>query len=140
MAKRAMGGNANGSEAADAAPAEPNPAAEAASSDPDLTTKVATVGLIGLGVALVEASLIPGMIIGVAAALAPKYAPKLTEGLRPLFKSTVRGAYKVVQKTREAVAEAGEQVQDLMAEARLEEKQEAAASKANAEPPPAMKS
>jgi hypothetical protein len=140
MAKRAMGGNANGSEATDAAPAEPFPAAEASSSDPDLATKVATVGLIGLGVALIEASLIPGMIIGVAAALAPKYAPKLTEGLRPLFKSTGRGAYKFAQKTREAVAEAGEQVQDLMAEARLEEKQEASASKANAEAPPAMKS
>jgi hypothetical protein len=140
MAKRAMGGSANGSEATDAAPAEPLPAAEVSSGDPDLTTKVATVGLIGLGVALIEASLIPGMIIGVAAALAPKYAPKLTESLRPLFKSTVRGAYKVAQKTREAVAEAGEQVQDLMAEARLEEKQEASASKANAEAPPAMKS
>jgi hypothetical protein len=138
MAKRAMGGSANGSDATDAAPAEPLPVAEASSSDPDLTTKVATVGLIGLGVALIEASLIPGMIIGVAAALAPKYAPKLTEGLRPLFKSTVRGAYKLAQKTREAVAEAGEQVQDLMAEARLEEKQEA--TKANAEAAPSMKS
>jgi hypothetical protein len=139
MAKLAKGANANGGEAAAAAPAEPLPVAEASSGDPDLTTKVAMVGIIGLGVALIEASLIPGMIIGVAAALAPRYAPKLTEGLRPLFKSTVRGAYKIAQKTREAVAEAGEQVQDLMAEARLEEKQ-AAASKPNAEASPTMKS
>jgi hypothetical protein len=139
MAKFAKGATVNGGEAAEAAHADPLPVAETTSGDPDLTAKVATVGLIGLGVALIEASLIPGMIIGVAAALAPKYAPKLTEGLRPLFKSTVRGAYKFAQKTREAVAEAGEQVQDLMAEARLEEKQEAA-SKVNAEAPPAMKS
>jgi hypothetical protein len=138
MAKNAKGASANGGEALGATPAEPPPAPEASSSDPDFTTKVATVGLIGLGVALIEVSLIPGMIIGVAAALAPKYAPKLTEGLRPLFKSSVRGAYKFAQKTREAVAEAGEQVQDLMAEARLEEKQEA--SKANAEAARSMKS
>src|SRR5260370_15400485 len=105
MAKNAKGGSANGSDAIYTTPAEPPPAAEASSSDPDLTTKVATVGLIGLGVALFEASLIPGMIIGVAAALAPKYAPRLTDSLRPLFKSTVRGAYKGGQKTREAVAD-----------------------------------
>jgi hypothetical protein len=129
MAKRATGSSVNGGHAEDPTPAEPISAVEENASDIDLTTKVVTVGVIGLGVALIEASLIPGMIIGVAAALAPKYAPKFSDGLRPLFKSTVRGAYKFAQKTREAVAEAGEQMQDLMAEARLEEKQAASAPK-----------
>jgi hypothetical protein len=132
MAKRTTGSGVNGGHAEEAAPAEPVSAVEENATDTDMTTKVVTVGVIGLGVALIEASLIPGMIIGVAAALAPKYAPKLTSGLGPLFKSTVRGAYKLAQKTKEAVAEAGEQVQDLMAEARLEEKQAASASKATA--------
>ena len=116
-----MGSSVNGGHVDEAAPAEPVSAVEEHASDIDMTTKVVTVGVIGLGVALIEASLIPGMIIGIAAALAPKYAPKMSDGLRPLFKSTVRGAYKFAQKTREAVAEAGEQMQDLMAEARLED-------------------
>jgi hypothetical protein len=98
------------------------------SSDPDFATKVATIGVIAVGVALIEVSLIPGMVIGLAAALAPKYVP----GLRPLLKSTVRGAVKLAYKTRETISEASEQVQDIMAEAKLEDEDEAAASESAA--------
>ena len=49
----------------------------------------ATVGVIAVGVALVEAALIPGMAIGAAAILAPKVAakglPRLRRGLKSLF-------------------------------------------------------
>ena len=45
-----------------------------------------TVGLSVLaGVALFEVALIPGVVIGAAAVLAPKYLQKLRRGLRPLF-------------------------------------------------------
>jgi uncharacterized membrane protein len=45
-----------------------------------------TAGLAVLaGVALFEAALIPGVVIGGAAVLAPKYLPKLRRGLGPLF-------------------------------------------------------
>jgi hypothetical protein len=36
--------------------------------------------------------------------------------VNPLVKSTVRGAYKMGQKTREMVAEVQEQVHDIVAE------------------------
>jgi uncharacterized membrane protein len=50
-----------------------------------------TVGLTMLaGAALLEAALIPGLVIGGAAVLAPKYLPTLRRGLQPLFGSTVR--------------------------------------------------
>jgi uncharacterized membrane protein len=50
-----------------------------------------TAGLAVLaGVALFEAALIPGVVIGGAAVLAPKYLPKLRRGLKPLFGSSVR--------------------------------------------------
>jgi uncharacterized membrane protein len=50
-----------------------------------------TAGLAVLaGVALFEAALIPGVVIGGAAVLAPKYLPKLRRGLGPLFGSSVR--------------------------------------------------
>src|SRR6202040_3725180 len=39
---------------------------------------------------LFEAALIPGMLIGGAVVLAPKYLPNLRRGLRPLFGPTVR--------------------------------------------------
>jgi hypothetical protein len=94
----------------------------------DTTTNVVTYGAIGVGIALIEASLIPGMLIGAALALAPKFAPNIGEALGPIFRGTVRGVYKVAQKTREIIAEAGEQVQDMMAEARLEEAQAAKAA------------
>ena len=48
-----------------------------------------TVGLSMLaGAALLEAALIPGLVIGGAAVLLPKYLPKLRQ--RPLSGSTVR--------------------------------------------------
>ena len=99
-------------------------AAEHASDEPghmdDFMTKAATVGVIGVGVALFEAALIPGMIIGVAAMLAPKALPKLGATVEPVFRSAVRGAYRIGQKTRHAVAEAQEQIRDIAVETRVE--------------------
>jgi len=37
---------------------------------------------------------------------APKYLPKLASSLAPVFKSTVRGTFKLAQKSKEAFAEA----------------------------------
>jgi uncharacterized membrane protein len=51
----------------------------------DFVTAAATVGVIAAGVALLEVALIPGMLIGGAAVLAPKYLPGLRRRLRPLF-------------------------------------------------------
>jgi uncharacterized membrane protein len=51
---------------------------------------VATIGVVAGGVALFEAALIPGMVIGAAAVLAPKYLPKLRRRLQPLFNSNHR--------------------------------------------------
>ena len=107
---------------------EPAAAPQASSGSGDTTTTLVTIGVVAVGVALIEVAWIPGMLIGLAAAFAPKYVPKLGDGFRPLLKQTVRGAYKMAQKTREAVAEAGEQMQDLMAEARAEETHAAAES------------
>ncbi|WP_158929209.1 DUF5132 domain-containing protein [Acidisphaera sp. S103] len=86
----------------------------------DFSTKAATVGVIVVGAALIEAALIPGMIVGAAAILAPKYVPKMGSTLQPMFRSVVRGAYKFGRKAREAAAEAKEQVQDIVAEVHAE--------------------
>jgi hypothetical protein len=100
----------------------------------DLISKVAVAGAIGVGAALIEASLIPGLIIGAAAVLAPKFLPELGSRLRPLFKSSIRGAYKLTEKTREAFAEAQEHVQDIMAEARHEHQEAEVAPAAQTAP------
>jgi hypothetical protein len=82
----------------------------------DIVAKAATIAVVGVGVALISTELIPGMLIGVAAAFLPGIGPKL----RPLFKSTVRAGYSAMLKTREMVAEATEQMQDVVAEARAD--------------------
>jgi hypothetical protein len=88
----------------------------AAKSD-DFAAKAATIAVVGVGVALISTELIPGMLIGVAAALLPGMGPKL----RPLLKSTVKAGFSAVRKTREMIAEAGEQVQDMLAEVQAED-------------------
>lgn len=88
--------------------------------DPTTFATVATVGVVGVGVVLIEAALLPGVVLGVAAVAAPKYLPRLGSALAPIFRSTVRGVYKASQKTRELVAEAKEQVNDVVAEVEAE--------------------
>ena len=82
---------------------------------------VATVVVVAAGAALFEAALLPGIVLGVAAMAAPKYLPKLADALGPVFKSTVRGTFKLAQKSKEAFAEAHEHVNDIVAEVRAEE-------------------
>ena len=88
--------------------------------DGGINKTVATVVVVAAGAALFEAALLPGIAIGVAAVAAPKYFPKLVGALNPLFKSAVRGSYKLAQKSREMFAEAHEQVNDIVAEVKAE--------------------
>ena len=133
MAKFKVDVNASKEAAAEA----PEPAAEAASAETangaqdDTLRNVATVGVIAVGVALLDAALIPGMIVGGVAVLAPKIVPKIGERLQPLVRSTLRGAYKLGKKARSAVAEAQEQVHDIVAEVRAEDTGAAAAPPAS---------
>jgi hypothetical protein len=101
--------------------------AEEDASRDDLVAGAATVGIICVGAALFEAALIPGMIIGVAAMLAPKALPRVSGAIEPAFRGAVRGVYKIGQKARHAVAEAQEQVRDIVAEENAEEKAPAGA-------------
>jgi len=91
-------------------------AAEPTGSGDDFTVAAATVGIICVGAALFEAALIPGMVIGVAAMLAPKALPKLGAAVEPAFRGAVRGTYKLGRKARHIMAEAEEQVHDVVAE------------------------
>jgi hypothetical protein len=65
-------------------------------------------------------ALLPGIALGVAAMLAPKYVPKVGDAVAPMFRSSVRGVYKFSQKTREMMAEAKEQMNDIVAEVQAE--------------------
>jgi hypothetical protein len=85
-----------------------------------LSKTVATVAVVAVGAALFETALLPGLALGVAAVAVPKYMPRFAAALNPLFKSAVRGTYKVAQKSREMFAEAHEQFHDTLAEVKAE--------------------
>jgi hypothetical protein len=86
----------------------------------DVVATVATVAVVGIGAVAFEAALLPGIVLGVAAMWLPQYFPKMGEALNPLFRSTIRGAYKLGHKTREMMAEAQEQFHDIAAEVHAE--------------------
>jgi hypothetical protein len=75
----------------------------------------------GAAVAILAPELLPGMAIGVAALLAPKILPVLGPAVRPLVRTAVRAGYSAAMETRELVAEATEQMQDIVAEARSDQ-------------------
>jgi hypothetical protein len=95
---------------------------------------VATVVVVAAGAALFEAALLPGLVLGVAAMAAPKYLPRLASSLAPVFKSTVRGTFKLAQKSKEAFAEAHEHVNDIVAEVRAEDTDSAKSGRAAGKP------
>jgi len=95
----------------------------------DIVTTAATVAVVGVGAAVFEAALLPGIVLGVAAMWLPQYFPKMGETLNPLLRSTVRGVYKVGHNTREMLAEAQEQFHDIAAEVHAESDVEPPASK-----------
>ena len=101
----------------DAAPSQP---IENGQDDSEMVATVATVAVVGVAAVAFEAALLPGIVLGVAAVALPRYFPKMGEALNPLFRSTVRGAYKLGRKTKEMVAEAQEQVHDIVAEVHAE--------------------
>lgn len=68
--------------------------------------------------------------IGIAAAaaatiFAPVLMPAVAAAGRPLAKSLLKGGIMLYEKSREAVAEAGEALEDLIAEVRAEAEQQA---------------
>ena len=96
----------------------------------ELVATVATVAVVGIGAAVFEAALLPGVVLGVAAVCVPRFLPQISTALNPLFRSTVRGAYKIGEKAREMVAEAQEQVHDIVAEVDAERNVDPTATKA----------
>jgi hypothetical protein len=124
MSKHKVGLNGTEEQAdvSDATHADNEPApAETKSSGASAATVAATIGVVVVGAAVLEATLIPGILLGAAAAFAPKYVPKLGERLQPLFNSTVRGACKLGRKARSAYGEAQERIHDIAAEVHAEE-------------------
>lgn len=113
-------------------PSAPSGEGETDQSGTDFAAEVATIGVVAVGVAVVSAELLPGVLIGVAAAMAPKYLPRLSDRVEPLLKSSVRGAYKLSRKARFAFGEMQERVSDITAEVKAEE--ESAEAAAAAEP------
>lgn len=104
------------------------PAPAAAAEDNEFGNKIATVAVIGIGAALIEAELIPGILIGIGAMLAPKLVPQLGTALRPLVKTAVRAGYALVEKGREIAAETSEELQDIVAEVKAEHEQTGASA------------
>jgi hypothetical protein len=93
-----------------------------------MVATVATVAVVGVAAAAFEAALLPGLVLGVAAVALPRYFPKMGEALNPLVRSTIRGAVKLGRKTKEMMAEAHEQVHDIVAEVHAEGNEAATAA------------
>jgi hypothetical protein len=107
-------GNAGATEAVPASQAGDAP--ESHNRTNEAVMAVATVGAVAVGAAVFEIALIPGIAIGVAAMVVPKYVPKVGSALMPMFRASVGGAYRLGHKAREMMAEAKEQLRDIVAE------------------------
>ena len=86
----------------------------------DNRSMLTTAALIGAA-ALIEPELMVGMAIGAGVAMASNWLPDVVGGtFRPMLKTAIKAGYAAASMAREAVAEASESVQDMVAEARAE--------------------
>jgi hypothetical protein len=84
-------------------------------------SSIAAAAAIVVGAVLIEVELIPGLIIGAGAILLGKFFPEASGYVRPAIKGAVRAGFSATHKIREILAEANEQVQDLVAEVKNEQ-------------------
>ena len=106
-----------------AAEAGPNGAARFGDGVFENVGSVSTAVAVGVGAALIEAELIPGILIGAGAVLLGRMFPQIAATLRPVVKTAIRTGLVMADKAREVAAEAGEQVQDMVAEVQAERAQ-----------------
>ena len=85
----------------------------------DAGSGLASAALIGVGL-LVEPELLGGALLAAGAIYG---VPLLGRVLRPAVRTAIRAGYSVVSTVGEAVTEAGESVQDMVAEARADYQQ-----------------
>ena len=70
---------------------------------------------------VLKGSLITGLAIGIGAVvLAPVVIPAAAQIVKPLAKAAIKGGIVLYEKGRETIAEMGEVVEDLIAEAKAE--------------------
>ena len=95
-------------------------------------SELATAAVVGVAAVLIEAELLPGILLGVAAMMVPKIFPGLTDFARPLVKSTIGLGYKAMAKAQRLVAEATDHAQDMLAEIKAEAGRRPSAEKRSA--------
>jgi hypothetical protein len=68
-----------------------------------------------------KGNILSGLAVGIGAAvLAPAVMPIVASVVKPLAKAAIKGGIILYEKGREAVAEMGEVVEDIVAEAKAE--------------------
>jgi hypothetical protein len=69
----------------------------------------------------IRGNLMTGLAIGIGAAiLAPIVIPAVAAVAKPLAKAAIKGGFLLYERGKEAVAEAGEVIEDLVAETKAE--------------------
>jgi hypothetical protein len=72
-----------------------------------------TVAAVGIGAVALEAALLPGVLLGVAAMWLPH---DVRQAFGPLARSTARGVYRIGEKTKELIADVRKEIEDIVAE------------------------
>jgi len=119
--------DARAREPADADGVETDPIEEAPDDQGEIIATAATIAVVVVGAAVFEASLLPGLVLGVLAALVPRVMPSIGSAMVPMFRSTVRGGSRLGRRAREVVAEAQEHVNDIFAETNAKDRSKVAA-------------
>lgn len=81
-----------------------------------LSSALMTIGPIGAGNIIFEATLVPGILLGITAIAISRHATEVKSTLFPIVKSTIRSVQTAGQNARGFIAETQEKMDDILAE------------------------
>ncbi len=88
----------------------------------EYTPQIGAAAAVALAMAVINIELLPAVLIGAGATLAPKLLPSVGPLFRPLMKTALKGGYAAFAAAQQFAAEASEQMQDVIAEVQAEQR------------------
>lgn len=86
----------------------------------EMAPQLGAAAAAAIATAVILPEFLPAVLIGAGATLAPKLLPGVGYTFRPLLKTLIRAGYATFSTVQHLAAEAGEQMQDVIAEVQAE--------------------
>ena len=88
----------------------------------EMAPQLGAAAVVAIATAVLLPEFLPAVLIGAGATLVPRLLPGVGSTFRPMMKTMVRAGFAAFSTVQSLAAEAGEQLQDVLAEVQAEQR------------------